>query len=160
MKSSYIVKKLKGFFFWIIKKTGGQGNKGKLRIWAIYESISWVDRLLRFLPVSVGGISIDLIGVDTQEWSPELQKKELQEKSSSSALGMVQEERRVFSFLFFISLHPCPIQFFGNVNNNGNRSKASERGEPSSHISGAVVPRGGAHAHCLFSFSILALLGS
>ena len=45
-------------FFWIVKKAEGQGNKGKLRIWAIYESMSWVGGPLGFLPIAVGGISI------------------------------------------------------------------------------------------------------
>lgn len=106
-------------------------------------------------------ISPDLISL---ELTPRSGHQSCKRKSSRRS-PLVQPEawyrkrEGFFSFLFFISLHPCPIQFFGNVNNNGNRNKTSERGEPS-HISGAVVPRGGAHAHCLFSFSILALLGS
>lgn len=57
-KLYYIFKKLQWYISWIVKKTGGQGNKGKLRIWTIYESISEVGRLLAFLPIAVGGISI------------------------------------------------------------------------------------------------------
>lgn len=44
-------------FFLDSKENWRSDNKGKLRIWAIYEPISWVGRLLGFLPIAVGGIS-------------------------------------------------------------------------------------------------------
>lgn len=54
-KFDYIFKKLRWYISWKAKKTEGQGNKGKLRICTIYESISWAGRLLGFLPIAVGG---------------------------------------------------------------------------------------------------------
>lgn len=37
------------------KKTGGQGNKGKLRIWTIYESIFLGRQVIGISPSGCGG---------------------------------------------------------------------------------------------------------
>lgn len=134
---------------WIV---AGRFRLGKIRIGSTPKSVVILPLFLFRCVLALSFWSW------SAKWASELEQRELQEKSSSSAWGVIKVERKGFPFFppFACIQAPSSSRTSSTIIATGAKHLT---GEPSASISGAVDTRGGSTYMLLFFSFCSVLLG-